>query len=623
MKPSELPDIGNRICVFDTETSGLHFDDGRRVSVVSVAWLDDSDTVVGYAFPFDQGWLDKQAQGMLFEDLPEGGNLPAQEWQALLAWLRLRRLCAHNAKFDLHMMRVGTRHWAGTDLSEQVVWDTILVAKELDPTKPTGLEPVGRRMGLQSGKSANAKAIAAYLKHRKVRKAVGSDTRGRYDLVPWSILGPYAAEDATDDLLIYLDQRRRLAQGEGEMRTVRRELEMMKVLYRMEMRGIGLDVGAAVTGAGILLQAQERIKQELPFAPTKAAAIRWFFETQGQIPSETTPTGQIQLTERVVENLAARDVPGARLYADYRKIDVMLSMWYDSYATKTGADGRLRTSYRQTKEAGEGGGGTVSGRFSVERINLQAIPHKSKLEGALLLGGPELMSPRSLFVAKSGYELWEADLQQAEARSAAKLAGCDAWLQMIDEKIDMHGATAVKLFDTTENEADWFKMRQVAKRANFSLIFGVGWFTFRQTLIKELGIDLPEYEVKRIVADWRALYPEFQRAIYRCQRQAERKGWVPLVGGGRRHFWPGEPEHKAFNQQVQGSLAEFAKRWAIETDRSWPGRLVLLIHDSEVMECEIGEGEHVMAGVAAVGSEMGTRFFEVPFGVDYGLFQEH
>src|SRR5688572_8915573 len=137
----DLPELPTWVPVaVDTETSGLHPDDGARVSVVSIGWIDpETDEANCRAFPFDQGRRDKQAQGVL--DLWGDPNLGRTEWVALLAWLAQRPLIFHNAPFDLRMLEAGTRHFTGRDLRSQLMWGTSICQKELDPLELTGLGP--------------------------------------------------------------------------------------------------------------------------------------------------------------------------------------------------------------------------------------------------------------------------------------------------------------------------------------------------------------------------------------------------------------------------------------------------------------------------------------------------
>ena len=52
----KLPDTDGLTVAYDTESSGLHTDDGHRISIVSCAWRDpDSAGLQSFAVPFDQG----------------------------------------------------------------------------------------------------------------------------------------------------------------------------------------------------------------------------------------------------------------------------------------------------------------------------------------------------------------------------------------------------------------------------------------------------------------------------------------------------------------------------------------------------------------------------------------
>ena len=49
--PTTIPDLVD----FDTETSGLHRDDGAVVTVISLAWREPDGTMYAGAWPFGQG----------------------------------------------------------------------------------------------------------------------------------------------------------------------------------------------------------------------------------------------------------------------------------------------------------------------------------------------------------------------------------------------------------------------------------------------------------------------------------------------------------------------------------------------------------------------------------------
>src|SRR6185295_9947224 len=98
----------------------------------------------------------------------------------------------------------------------------------------------------------------------------------------------------------------------------------------------------------------------------------------------------------------------AETYAEYRRLSNAASMWYEGYANAIGQDGRLRTYFRQN--------GTRSSRFSVERVNLQAIPQDYRLSDHSALDG--IITPRGIIgnAVPEGWRLFELDLAQAELR---------------------------------------------------------------------------------------------------------------------------------------------------------------------------------------------------------------
>lgn len=617
--PSQvLPPPGVGPVAVDTETSGLYADDGARVAIVSIAWdptegRGGEDAVVAYAFPFDQGARDKIAnhQTDLF-DLVDY-NLPHSEWVYLLAWLRANRMHVYqNAKFDLEKLRVGTRHWEGEELLDSFYWDTMIASKEAWPTELTGLKQVAARLWGEDQQD-EMKALKRFL---------GPATDPRYDLVPWNVIGPYATKDAVQTIRIFWHQQAMIEEGELDRATVLRELEYSRCLYLMEKRGMPFDVSGALSAYEQIEEAKAGLAAKLPFVPSVNGAKAYYFGDPargglGLRPLATTPTGKPQLNEEVMREMTDPEVyPHVDTYQLWRKLDTAGSMWYKAYAEMTGADGRLRTNFRQTK--------VVSGRVSVERFQAQALPHGTPgVSGKLKLLPKGMPSPRDLFTFPEGMEV---DLAQAELRVAAKRANCRTMIEMIEAGDDLHGYVTTDLFGVRKGDPEWFDFRQVGKRGNFSFIFGVGAKTFRETVKKLLGIEFSLQEAEDIVRKWNRLFPEFKGTIHEFSRFAMRNRYVVLANGKRRYFAERELEfgcHQAFNQYVQPSLAELAKDWTIDTERRHPGVLVMTVHDSQYLDCPVGEGEAIAADVAARAGELGTEMFGIVMEADVSKWGEH
>lgn len=685
------PRIHTRRIALDTETSGLFVDSGARAATVSVAWHDsyghwkdyfdlgDEEVrqwgggivtyraencgtidkpnminVISFAWPFDQGVAgtgkpEDDGQGALWA---EADNQPQVEWDCLLGFLEEAcenhgvKLVFHHAKFDQHIMRAGTRNLqGGIDLERYCGWDTQNVANLLWAyTGTTGLKPTSSRLW-GDAETEEAQKIKDYLAAKKL-------SPGRWDLMPWDIIGTYADDDARKTIRLYEHQRELLTreatfgtglfdgwldgqQGRLNARdAVARRMQTSQMLYRMEKRGLPFDVAGAAHASRELKKRVKKLKTELPFKPATLPMAKhyWFGEGNvkgveglGLTPEAVTDKGAPQLNANIVRKLVERGVHGADVWRNVQKVSTADSRWYEGYAMLAGEDHRLRGSVRQN--------GTRSGRFSIERVQLQAIPHDYKLSGFQGLDG--IPTPRQLIGAgvPEGWQLWELDLANAEARVAAMMAGCKKMLQMIHQGMDLHGETAIELFQKYPEDHDWGKYRSVAKRANFSLIFGVGWEKLQDDIEEQTGVILGEGETRKLVRDWNNLYPEYQRAIKKTasvvearQRQYGR-GWVQTANGERRWFVPGEESHKAFNQRVQANLAQFGIDWWLFGDEYieshlteeelQTGGLVMLIHDSMVLLLPDGVAETVVSGVQKVGTDLwAERFPGLPGGVD-------
>lgn len=600
--PTGLPFVA-----LDTETSGLHPDDGARVACVALAHRDWS-----LALPFDQGVRDKFAFAQETLDLFGSGsdpNLPREDWDQLLRWLQDQRLTFQNAKFDIMMMRVGTRHWPGVDLIDNLCWDTMLATGVLEPTEPRGLDVTCQRHGL--GAKQGLDAVKDWLKKNKHPK-------GRYDLVPWDIIEQYVTADAimTSDLT-----ERQLSQVvtyedlplSEEHERIRRELALTRALYAMEARGIKYDDGASLEAAEILERQADEIEQTMPFKCNPSSAHAYFYGQLKLDPAmrKKKVNGNDQyveaetLDEEQVRSWVKEDVPWAKEFADVTKMRRAVSMWYRGYPEKIGADGRLRCTYRQ--------GHVKSGRMSVERVQLQAIPKKDKnLDG--------IPGVRDLILSEDGMALWNLDLSQAELRVATVYSRCQRMGEQLANGMDSHGEVTKEVLGVTPDNPLWKEKRDIAKRLNFGGIFQIGGETFQATLAKLADLHLPIEECNRYIRGWRGMYPEYGTAYRRAEQMAKQKGYVRVLPNTpyeiRSYFGPRDFFNTAWNRVVQGSLAEAFKMWLAEIEHRWPGYMVLTIHDSVVLEAPLDEGVQVSAEVAEYGAGLMTELFSTPMKVD-------
>lgn len=658
MKPSELPEWVQR-CALDTEDGtidrpdgALYPDDGARVSDVSVAWHTPLGVVETHAWRF---WDAEGHEG--FEPLPES------EWDALCDWLLRREgIVMHNSLYDCIMMEVGTGNgYRGVDLLDLVCWDTLLVAAFLDPTELTALGAQSEIHLGETDKADTLKPIKQWLADRRRAAAKGRNAENArrrkegkenlpptpaeiryqpwaYYLAPWELVEPYAASDASQTIRLARQQWARLRDGEAGRNpwpTVHHDLEVMRTLCRMERRGLPYDVERSLEVAAKLRWRRVELEAELPFGkPTPTKLKEWFFDRHRVKPLKVSDkTGEPSCDAETIDYMAETDVPGAAELNRYKKVDGAETRWYRPFAEMTGSDGRLRPRYRQTA--------VRSGRLSIERAQLQAIPHDYVLEKS-----PELSpypTPRQCIRPEEGWDLWEMDLAQAELRVAAWMAVAETMLAIIREGRDPHGELASATFGVKKGDDEFFRYRQVGKRGNFSLIFGIGKDKLKADIRSQTGVDLPMPQVMKMIRTFRDMHPEFGRAIDRDSRAAERSRHVTLVNGRQNWFKSFERDlHKAFNRRVQASIGEFAKAWMVDADAMLRREiedprhgLLLQIHDSLVMSVPAGESGAALAKRArqigldkwdewfqrpAVDSDGNPYVLSVPGGIDSNLW---
>ncbi len=620
---ADLPD-GYPVTV-DTETSALHVDDGGRIAAVSFSFRvpdvngrsNPEMPMISKALPFDQGLVNLPLGPKILDERTTKRIAKWPEWARIedavnLLWERFKELCRqlrrfnliwHNAKFDMHMFERGLRgreDETRINLENSFLWDTQLTQSVLNPQFPTGLKPtsvrlhLGAELGVKEGmEDDEAEALKPWLGPKS-----GKNADPRYDLVPWSVMGPYARMDAQLTLLLWEWQQLEL-EGMNLGKHIQRESDLMKVLFRMENRGVRYDHELSHLMADLIDREREVVAEEIPFRVTPTEARKYFFGARENGGLEhpvfsdklTEKKRDPQVDDEVIARLVKEEWEGqkvAELYQKHEKYKSANSKWYRAWADLTNKkDGRLRVNYRQAH--------VVSGRLSAERAQLQAIPQPyqmPKIDG--LVGVRDLFFEDTVCDCGCGTrQLWEFDISQAEIRIATAMAQCQGMLDGFQRGDDSHSIATKLMFGSVfeqdgytgrESEhPEWDVFRQVAKRCNLGILYGAGARTIREQLLMFVGLDVPIRQVSNWIEDWKRAFPEMDERLYLMERQAVNLGYVRLVNGRVRWFSAYEDVHKGFNQEIQGSLAEVMKETMIAIENEFYGSMLLQIHDSVVM----------------------------------------
>lgn len=258
------------------------------------------------------------------------------------------------------------------------------------------------------------------------------------------------------------------------------------------------------------------------------------------------------------------------------------------------ADGRIHSHFDPT--------GTETGRFSSREPNLQNIAR-----------GPL----RECFRAPAGNVLVTLDYNQIELRAAAALASEERMIAAYRAGADLHETTARAILGSeTVSPAD----RQLAKSANFGLIYGQGAQGLVTYARSAFGVELTVEQALAVRTRFFAAYPALAAWHSLCWKQASEKVPEVRTRSGRRRLIPASADRwKRFtilvNTPVQGGCADGLKFAMLALAGSLPSgsALVSTVHDEIVIEAPAADAAHVLAmATEAMEREMGAIFPEVP-----------
>ena len=529
----------------DTETTGLYWPRDELLGF-SLAWRAADKEITTAYVPVNH---------------PTGlwaRNVPAEGAKAILRslWTSKATLVFHNYSFDRHFLNRLLHH-------------------DWDPALDT--QAVCRMLGWQTS-TALLSLSQQYLgdllggeREREWLEAAESMKTRRKDLknLPSIDVTAYAEADAGLTLrLAEVFEDRILEDQIGPL--VNTEMRFVGLLARMEEAGIGVDADWAKKKAEAFQNAMATIEHEVGRADfgSNVGVARFLYGGEVGIPpgpatrvkAEGFDAGVPTVDSRYLEQY--RHFPQVEAVLRWRNYRKAITAWLLPITEMASVTGRVHASFDPA--------GTISGRISCRNPNLQAIPMKDV--------GDAFGSMKGLFRAEPGHTLVEFDYDQAEVRLATILAGENRMAKVLSEGEDVHRGTAQAVWGKEDDAT-----RAIAKRANFATIYAAG----AQTVADYF--HLPYEEAAAILHRHRSFFRGFPVAVTRAELYARQYGFIRLWTNRRRYFGPDEEGHKAFNQAVQGGVAELVKKAMLQvekllTARGTSSRLVLQIHDSIVVE---------------------------------------
>lgn len=502
----------------------------------------------------------------------------------------------HNAKFDQLML------WKSGIEPHKVTFDTILAAN----------------LVRNEWQKINLKDLSLLYLQEPMRKF--KDIIDRYkdfSFVPFDQAAEYAAHDALQTLKLYPILKKALDEN-TVLKNIFERLDMpfYMILVHMEYTGIPLDCDR-------LKEVASHVNHKLASLETK---IKTFLQEEGHIKDDDlnlnspkqiehvlfdqlklpvvkkSGTGKRSTDQEVLEQLAIQH-PIPNLILQHRELSKLKNTYLDALPTYVNPQtGNIHTNYSQTMVA--------TGRLSSSDPNLQNIPAS---EGFGL-------QIRESFVAPRGHIFMSADYSQIELRILAHLSQDPTLISIFAQDRDIHAETASQLFGISLNDVT-SEQRQLGKRINFSIIYGMSPFG----LAKDL--DIKQSEAKTYIEKYFSKYPQVAAWMEFIVEDAIKNGYSQTLYGRRRYI----PELKeknhtlfqagkriAVNSPVQGTQADIMKIAMINIEHQFSkkkidAQMILQIHDEIIIQLR-KEDEDAVATI--VRKEMDSVVdWEVPLKV--------
>lgn len=542
--------LSKKTFCFDTETTSV---DALEAEILGIAFSSEKGKGHYVVLPRD------------FEEC----KMVLEEFQSVFSSTAMK--VAQNAKYDITiLMRYGIE-------LAQPIFDTMLAHYVVAPDQRHNMDAMAEN----------------YLNYSPVSITSLIGKKGKNQLsmesIPVEKVKEYAVEDADVTLQLMEPLLKELKEKESESILNTLEIPLIPVLAKIEMEGIKLD-GAFLNEYSVDLGKQiEAIEKgiyedagvQFNIASPKQLGEVLFDKLKLSEKPKKTKTGQYQTGEDILLRLAHKSEIVQKIL-DYRQLQKLKSTYVDALPLLVNErTGRVHTSFNQAVAA--------TGRLSSNNPNLQNIPIKTER-------GREV---RKAFVPRDeNHVLLAVDYSQVELRVMASMSGDEGMKEAFFNKIDIHTATAAKVFGVSTEEVDR-EMRGKAKMVNFGIIYGISAFGLSQRL------DIPRKEAAEIIDNYFLQFPKIKQYMDSTINSAKELGYVQTHLGRRRylrdinsanHTVRGFAERNAINAPIQGAAADMIKLAMIKIDKILEGyktKMILQVHDELLFDVPKDELETI------------------------------
>jgi DNA polymerase-1 len=539
---------------FDTETTGL---DAQAAELVGIS----------FSIKPGEAW---------FVTLPDNYHEATKivhEFKSLFENPSIEKI-GQNMKYDIAMLK-----WYDVEVNGKL-FDTMIAHYLLEPDQRHNMDVLAEN----------------YLQYSPVpiEALIGKKGKGQLNMrsVDIEALKEYACEDADVTLQLKDLFEPKLKETNTLELFEKIEVPLVPVLASMEAEGVKIDIPTLKDYslqlekeiADIEKEIHEQAGQKFNIASPKQMGEILFEKLKiTENPRMTTKSKQYSTGEDILQKLINKH-PIIQNILDYRSLTKLKSTYVDVLPGMVNPrTGRIHTSYNQAVAA--------TGRLSSNNPNLQNIPIRTER-------GREI---RKAFIPRNDkYTLLSADYSQVELRIIAELSGDEGMIEAFRQGVDIHTATASKVYGVSLEEVDK-DMRRNAKMVNFGIVYGISAFGLSERL------NIPRAEARHIIDQYFEKYPGIKIYMQNTIKGARENGFVETMMGRRRYIRDinsgnavvrGFAERNAINAPIQGSSADMIKIAMINihnklTEQKFKTKMILQVHDELVFDVYKDELEDV------------------------------
>lgn len=538
--------------------------------MINLPDIQDGDTVVLDTETNGLDWQKCHIVGFVVHHIPDGMNIKSKGYYPIRhetgpnlapnmvidwvkSWMNKRiHIVGHHLKFDLHMCAND-----GIFFPNATFEDTQVTATLINEHLQGGysLDNISKEYQVPTKK---ATFIYEYMAS-KFGGAPDKNQMANYWRLPANdpVAIEYAVADGDVTWFCAVVQRE-VIEFQELHRVWKVECELVPVLFKMERRGVPIDIDALERLKKYVDGRLDAARRLLPEdfnsrSPKQVAAVL----AKSGVKEELFPRtaiGNLSFTEKFLEK---HDV--GRAIINVRKLTNLQNTFIKGAIEDKLYNGRIHANFNQMFD---GEYGTHTGRLSCNNPNLQQVPKRDKILAPIF---------RSIFVPERG-TLWETnDYSQQEYRVFATYTNDPVIIENYRNGVDMHSTVAEKL---------GVERDPTGKRLNLGMLYWMG----AEKLAAALGISVAEAEDLRAWYDKE--FPSVKGFLRRCQATGKQRGYVLTILGRRQRFPNRTMAYQGSSRVIQGSCADIVKKKMVEVNNYLEAEsngefgLVLQVHDS-------------------------------------------